>query len=280
MDTSETLVILGCGFTGTYAARLALAAGVRVVGTTRSPERAASLAKLGVDVRLTSRLDVDLVLPLLREDTRVLVTYPPDDATDAALLPLLSRAAAAVYISSTGVYGGAAGRIDEETPVDPTEPRAAARLRAEALVRAAGGVVLRAAAIYGPGRGLHVRLARGEHKVAEGGQSVVSRIHVEDLARLALAALDRAPKGEVFVVADEAPVPQAEVIDWLCARLGVAKPAEVPREHLPPTLRNDRRVDGGKLRQILHVSLNYPTYREGFVACLAEGADSSDLVRN
>lgn len=273
MYPTETLVLLGCGFTGTYAAKLALAAGIRVIGTTRSPERAALLSKLGVDVRLAPRLDEALVRPLLRDDTRVLVTYPPDPATDDAVLPLLSRAAAAVYLSSTGVYGGAAGHIDETTPVDPSEPRAAARLRAEALVRAAGGVVLRAAAIYGPGRGLHVRLARGEHKVAEGGQGVISRIHVEDLARLALAALDRAPKGEAFVVADEAPVPQAEVIDWLCARLGVPRPAEVPREHLPPTLRNDRHVDGRKLRQILNVSLEYPTYREGFEACLAAEAD-------
>ena len=273
MYPTETLVLLGCGFTGTYAAKLALAAGIRVIGTTRSPERAALLSKLGVDVRLAPRLDEALVRPLLRADTRVLVTYPPDPATDDAVLPLLSRAAAAVYLSSTGVYGGAAGHIDETTPVDPSEPRAAARLRAEALVRAAGGVVLRAAAIYGPGRGLHVRLARGEHKVAEGGQGVISRIHVEDLARLALAALDRAPKGEAFVVADEAPVPQAEVIDWLCARLGVPRPAEVPREHLPPTLRNDRHVDGRKLRQILNVSLEYPTYREGFEACLAAEAD-------
>ncbi|MDI1478582.1 NAD-dependent epimerase/dehydratase family protein [Polyangium sp. y55x31] len=279
MQASDTLVILGCGFTGTYAAKQALAAGTRVVGTTRSPERAAALSRLGVDVRLAPRLDEALVAPLVREDTRVLVTYPPDDAADASLLPLLYRAASAVYISSTGVYGSASGRIDEETPVDPSEPRAAARLQAEATVRAAGGIVLRAAAIYGPGRGLHVRLARGEHKIAEGGRSVISRIHVEDLARLALAALARAPKGEVFVVADDAPVPQSEVIDWLCARLGLPRPAEVPRADLPPTLRNDRRVDARKIRRSLGVSLDYPTYREGFVACLAAEADPTDLVR-
>ncbi len=269
MNESKTLVILGCGFTGTFAAQQALARGQHVVGTTRSPERAAFLSQIGVETRLAPRLDVALVSSLVHPDTHVLVTYPPEAATDAALLPLLSRAAASAYISSTGVYGSASGRIDEETPVDFREPRAAARLQAEALVRAAGGVVLRAAAIYGPGRGLHVRLQRGEHKVAEGAQSVISRIHVEDLARLALAALSGAPKGEVFVVADDAPVPQAEVIEWLCARLGVDKPAEVPRNHLPPTLRNDRRIDGRKIQQTLCVSLRYPTYREGFAACLA-----------
>jgi nucleoside-diphosphate-sugar epimerase len=222
---------------------------------------------MGIDVRVTARLDAEMGLSLVNDKARVLVTYPPDPATDQIILPLLSQARSAVYVSSTGVYGNASGRIDESTPVDPTEPRASARLAAESLARAAGAVILRAAAIYGPGRGLHVRLQRGEHRIAEGGRSVVSRIHVEDLARFSLAALDRGPKGEVFVVADDAPVPQAEVITWLCERLGVPLPAEVPREQLPATLQNDRRIDARKIQQTLGVSLLYPNYREGFANC-------------
>ena len=265
---AESLVILGCGFTGTAAARLWLKAGGRVIGTTRSPERAELLAKMGIDVRVVPRLDMETCLSLMNETPRVLVTYPPDPAMDQVILPLLSRARAAVYVSSTGVYGHASGRIDELTPVDPTEPRAASRIAAENLARAAGAVVLRAAAIYGPGRGLHVRLARGEHRIAEGGRSVVSRIHVEDLARFCLAALDRGSKGEVFVVADNAPVPQAEVITWLCEKLGVPLPAEIPRDKLPATLQNDRHIDARKIQHELGVSLQFPTYREGFMNCL------------
>jgi nucleoside-diphosphate-sugar epimerase len=264
---SESLVILGCGFTGITAARLWLETGGRVVGTTRSSARAESLTRMGIDVRVLPRVDVETGLSLINEKTSVLVTYPPDAETDRAILPLLSRARAAVYISSTGVYGHASGRIDESTPVDPSEPRAAQRLAAEELARAAGAVVLRAAAIYGPGRGLHVRLARGEHRIAEGGRSVVSRIHVDDLARFCLAALERGPKGEVFVVADDAPVPQAEVITWLCEKLGVPLPAEIPREQLPVTLQNDRRIDAGKIQRVLGVFLRFPTYREGFTNC-------------
>jgi nucleoside-diphosphate-sugar epimerase len=118
---------------------------------------------------------------------------------------------------------------------------------------------------------LHVRLAKGEHKVAGGGRNVVSRIHVEDLARLALGALERAQAGSTFVVADDAPVAQAEVIGWLCARMGVAAPNEVPREALPPTLQHDRAVDGRRIQRALGVTLRYPTYREGFGACLDVG---------
>ncbi len=264
---TESLVILGCGFTGLAAARSWLEAGGRVVGTTRSAARAESLAQMGIDVRVVPRLDGETGLLPIDEKTSVLVTYPPDAETDRAILPLLSRARAAVYISSTGVYGNASGYIDESTPVDLAEPRAALRFAAEQLARAAGAVVLRAAAIYGPGRGLHVRLAHGEHRIAEGGRSVVSRIHVEDLARFCLAAIERGPKGNVFVVADDAPVPQAEVITWLCEKLGVPLPAEIPREQLPVTLQNDRRIDARKIQQVLGLSLRFPTYREGFTNC-------------
>jgi len=191
-NTSELLVIIGCGFTGTVAARLWLEAGGHVIGTTRSPERGGALTKMGVDARVVSRLDAELGLSLIDERTRVLVTDPSEPATDHAILLLLSRARAAVYVSSTGVYGNASGRIDEVTPLDSAEPRAASRIAAENLARAAGAVVLRAAAIYGPGRGLHVRLAPGEHRIAEGGRSVVSWIHVEDLALLRSIAGPRA----------------------------------------------------------------------------------------
>ncbi len=270
MFEQRPLMILGCGYTGAEAARQALAAGRPVVGTTRSAERAAELARMGVDARVIARLE-DEVNALVPEGAEVLVTFPPDGRTDAVLAKALGRARAIAYISSTGVYGDAAGHIDEDTPVDGRDAKAAARLGAEEAYRAVGGIVLRAAAIYGPGRGLHVRLAKGEHKVAGGGRNVVSRIHVEDLARLSLAALERAEKGATFVVADDAPVPQAEVIGWLCERTGVAPPKEVPREALPPTLQHDRAVDGRRIQRVLGVGLRYPTYREGFGACLDAG---------
>ncbi|UQA62520.1 NAD-dependent epimerase/dehydratase family protein [Polyangium aurulentum] len=270
MSEQRPLIILGCGYTGAEAARQALAAGRRVVGTTRSPERASELSRVGVEARVVERLE-DEVAHLVPEGADVLVTFPPDGRTDVAIAKALGRARAIAYISSTGVYGDASGHIDEDTPVDGRDAKAAARLGAEEAYRAAGGIVLRAAAIYGPGRGLHVRLAKGEHKVAGGGRNVVSRIHVEDLARLALAALEKAEAGSTFVVADDAPVPQAEVIGWLCARMGVEAPKEVPREALPPTLQHDRAVDGRRIQRALGVGLRYPTYREGFGACLDGG---------
>ncbi|WP_437985367.1 NAD-dependent epimerase/dehydratase family protein [Sorangium sp. So ce117] len=281
LNTSPPLIVLGCGFTGAVVAGLRRASGGRVVATTRSPERATELAQAGIEVSVLPALTAEAVDRLVTDGADVLVAFPPDGATDAAIAPSLRRARAIAYVSSTAVYGDATGRIDEATPTSADGPRAAARLAAEDVYRARGAVVLRAAGIYGPGRGLHQRLLRGDFRMTgEGdqqGRNVVSRIHVEDLARLALAALERADRagpGEAFLVADDAPVPQIEVVRWLCARLGLALPAGAPREELHETLRHDRAVDNAKIKRALGMALLYPSYIEGFEACLAVEAEA------
>lgn len=262
------LVVLGCGFAGTAAARLALGLGRRVVATTRDPARAAALARDGVDARCAA-LTPSLVAALVADGADALVAFPPDGATDDAVAPSLGRARAVVYVSSTAVYGATTGRVDARTPVAPDDARGAARLAAEDLWRATGAVALRAAGIYGPGRGIHLRLARGELRVAADAGSVVSRIHVEDLAALCLAALDRAPPGAVFVAADAAPVPQGEAIRWLAARLGVAHPPTADAVSAGEGRFRDRAVDASATLAALGVALRFPSYREGFEHALS-----------
>jgi nucleoside-diphosphate-sugar epimerase len=175
------------------------------------------------------------------------------------------------------VYGSARGRVDDSTDVDASDPRAAARLAAERAYLDRGAIVLRAAGIYGPGRGLHRRILEGTFRIPGDGTNVVSRIHVTDLARFALAALDRPDLGGAFVVADDAPVPQIEAIRWLCDRLGVALPPSAPIDEVASTLRHDRAVDNARIKSALSMSLLYPSYREGFEACLsAEGVSRLD----
>jgi nucleoside-diphosphate-sugar epimerase len=199
----------------------------------------------------------------------VVVTFPPDGRTDARIAPGLAKARAVVYLSSTGVYGAATGRVDELTPVDPEAPRAGLRLQAEEIYRERGGIILRAAGIYGPERGLHLRLLRGEHRLPGRGENVVSRIHVDDLAMLALASLEQAEHGAIFDCADDAPVPQREVVTWLCARLSLPLPPSVDALSVDLSLRGDRAIDGSKIQHALGVKLAFPSYREGFADCLA-----------
>jgi nucleoside-diphosphate-sugar epimerase len=283
--TLPRLVILGCGFAGAEVARRAIAAGYEVLATTRQPERRAGLERIGLELQVAPRLTADRVRHWVRDGAEVLVAFPPDGSTDAEIAPALGAASHVVYISTTGVYGAHRGRVDEATLVDPSEPRVRQRLDAERSYREGGATVLRAAGIYGPGRGLHLRIKNGTFRIPGDGQSVVSRIHVADLAEMVLGVFRRARVGgdthaapsDVFVAADDAPVPQMEAIAWLCRRLGVPLPTSVPIDEAPVTLRHNRAVDNGRIKSWIGLALLYPSYREGFEACLAAEA-SVDAV--
>lgn len=262
------VVVLGCGFTGEAITRIAAAKGYVATATTRAPARAEALRAAGFHAVVAATPSEIARVP--RSGDLVAVTFPPDDPTDALVAESLRAALGAVYISSTSVYGAARGRVDDATPVDPHAPRSAPRLAAESRYLGAGATVLRAPGIYGPGRGLHVRVASGRYRLPADGSRVVSRIHVDDLAALAFAALERGVRGRVLVVGDDAPVPQREVVAWLAERLGVPMPASVPLDEVDESLRADRAVDASEAKRALGVSLRYPTYREGFEACFAQ----------
>lgn len=277
---TSRLLILGGGFTGAAVARRALAAGARVLATTRHAERADSLRASGVEAVVLPELHPELLSPHVDEATRVLVTFPPDGATDRLLAPRLSRAASVAYVSSTGVYGDTQGKVDEDTPTRAETARGVARVEAEAAWRAAGAVVVRAPGIYGPGRGMHLRLARGAFRIPGDGTRFVSRVHVDDLAAALWSLLARGERASTFVMGDAEPAPHLEVVRWLSDALGLPLPPHAPLSEVDETLRNDRRIDASRLRSYLELPLAYPTYREGFTHCLAVDRDALALARS
>lgn len=228
--------------------------------TVRNEERAAALREEGFDVRQTPALASE-IRQHIDARTHVAVCFPPDEATDAQLAPALSAARAITYISSTGVYGDLRGTIDDATPLPATNARSAPILAAEAHYRRVGATVLRCPGIYGPERGLHARVVRGQHRIPGDGSRASSRIHVDDLAALILAA--SSVRGKTFVVGDLAPGPQIDVVRFICEAYGVALPDSLPLEDAPASLRADRRVDPSRALAMLGVKLRYPSYREG-----------------
>lgn len=267
MSTSfPTLLLLGFGGLGAAVARAA-ATERAVIATTRQAERVAHLASFDVQALHTPTLQPAEVAALA-EGADVLVSFPPDGVTDAAIAPSLSKARRVVYISTTGVYGTRRGRIDDTTPVDPSSAHAAPRLEAEQRYRSEGAIVLRAPGLYDASYGLHKRLLSGTYKLPGDGSGHICRIHLDDLATLSLAALARGTPGETFVVGDLAPVPQVEVVTYLCEKLGLPMPPSAPLSEVPSTMRGDRQIDASRALSTLGVTLRYPTYREGFAAAI------------
>jgi len=255
------ILILGCGYAGSAVARRARDQGLEVLTVVRSDAHAHALAQAGFEVLQKPALDASVVARI-DAHTQVVIAFAPDGVTDAQLAPLLSGAAAITYISSTGVYGERTGPIDDTTPL-PAHPseRAARILAAEAYYRAEGASVLRCPAIYGPDRGLHMRILRGEHRIPGDGSRTLSRIHIEDLASFVLAAA--AERGETFVVSDLFPAPQLEVVRFVCEAYGVPLPPFVPLHEVPESLRADRQIDPTRALSVLGVTLRFPSFREG-----------------
>ncbi|MEY4581496.1 MAG: hypothetical protein RL701_6199 [Pseudomonadota bacterium] len=257
----ERVLILGCGYVGERVLALARARGLPVVATVRSQARVPELERAGAHVLCAAELGGE-IRAHVDATTRVVVAFPGEPATDARILPWLCGAHSVVYISSTGVYGELSGRIDATTPLPAAGAARVERLQsAEARYARVGATLLRSPAIYGPDRGLHMRILRGEHRVPGDGSQWLSRIHAFDLAQFALATT--ADRGRAFVVGDLEPAPHIQVVRFVCETYGVPLPPEAPLASLHASLRADRAVDASHALQQFGVTLRYPSYRQG-----------------
>lgn len=219
-------------------------------------------------LRLSTLVDAcDAVLcsiPTLRVNGELVERVP---AIVNAIRGLVPRA---IYLSTTGVYGKQ-HRIDELTPAAPTTHRELLRVEAENSVLSAftSPLVLRPAAIYGPGRGVHVSMQQRRYRLTGDGSNYISRIHVDDLAAHVIAALGSDLTG-AWPVADEWPCSQREMAVFCAELLGLPVPGETEPLNASETLRANRRVDGTGVRRRLGISLRYPSYREGVPASINE----------
>jgi len=278
-EFSEFL-ILGCGFTGKRVARRLLEAGLPVAATARDAGSLAELAESGARTASFDALAGDAperLRALARPGCAVLYSIPTVRTGDEKIEPaprlapaLEGLAARIVYLSTTGVYGDAK-RVDETTQATPASQRQ--RLRVEAEQAFVGGpwetLILRPAAIYGPGRGVHEAVSEGRYRLAGDGSNYVSRIHVDDLAAVAARGLTSDLTG-AYPVADREPCPSREIAE-LCSELtGTPLPAPTTKDRLSETRRSDRRVDARAVFERLGLELLYPSYRQGIPAAIAE----------
>lgn len=284
---SGTLLSLGHGYSARALARR-LGPDWRIIGTTRSPEKAQVLSAEGIEPRIwpdPSR-GTDLAADIAAA-THILSSAGPGEDGDP-FLPELGPALIAArprwvgYLSTTGVYGDFGGAwVDEETPLNPTTRRGQLRVAAEAAWRETaekGGWplhIFRLAGIYGPGRGPFAKVRAGTARAIVKPGQVFSRIHVEDIAQVVAASMAAAfPDGRIYNVNDDEPAPPQDVLAHAAHLLGVAPPQEVPFDSAEMTpmaasfYAECKRTRNDRMKSDLGISLMYPTYREGLAALL------------
>jgi nucleoside-diphosphate-sugar epimerase len=287
----RTLLSLGHGYSARALARRLVPEGWTVIGTTRSPEKAARLGDEGVEPLVWPGADLR---PALARATHLLTSVAPGEAGDPVLMAAgeaIARAAPHIewvgYLSTTGVYGDhAGGWVDETTQLTATTRRGQLRVAAEEAWRELAsrtGLALhifRLAGIYGPGRGPFEKVRDGTaRRIIKPGQ-VFSRTHVEDIAQVLHASILRPNPGAAYNVCDDDPAPPEDVLLHAAALLGLPPPPEVPFDEaeMSPMARSfyaeSKRVRNDRIKEDLGVVLRYPSYREGLAALLEEEAGS------
>jgi nucleoside-diphosphate-sugar epimerase len=263
------MLILGMGYTGSRLATRLRADGWHVTGVRRTADAGA----IAFD-------DDSGVRSAITRATHILSSVPPEGQAD----PVLTRFGAAIaaapalwtgYLSSTGVYGDAAGAwVDESSPVG--SGRRGARVQADADWGALRPDMrrFRLPGIYGPGRSALDRVREGRAHRIDLPDQIFSRAHVDDIAAGIVASFDGPPG--VYNLADDLPCAQNRLIEAACVMLGEGLPALMTLQdaQLSPMARSfyaeNRRVANGRAKRLLGWTPRYPTYREGLAACLAE----------
>ena len=278
---TKTLLSFGHGYSARALARI-LPNEWRIIGTTRSEDKAADILANGTEPRVWPGADL---APALNAATHMLISAGPSEGGDPVLNSLRNEIAARKnqfqwvgYLSTTGVYGDhQGGWVDETTPLTPSTKRGQMRVDAEAAWQTLGLPlhIFRLAGIYGPGRGPFAKVRNGTaRRIIKDGQ-VFSRIHVDDIAQVLAASIVRPNPGAIYNLCDDDPAPPQDVIAHAAHLLGLPTPPAQDYEtaDMTPMARSfyaeSKKVDNTRIKTELGVKLIYPDYRAGLAALLA-----------
>ncbi|MEN8722051.1 MAG: SDR family oxidoreductase [Alphaproteobacteria bacterium] len=277
-DQTNTLLILGLGYTARLIASKAQQAGFVVVGTARTPSPA--------DKDVLRFDDTVAVAAAINSATHILSSVPPAPDHD----PVLSLYGDAIksstakwvgYLSTTGVYGNTDGAwVDETSPCAPSSPRAARRVRDEQAWADHTGdrlTTFRIAGIYGPGRSPLDQLTADTARRIDKPGHAFGRIHVEDIANAVVTAMQQRAHN-IYNLCDDEPAAPADVTAFAADLLGITPPplvayGEANLSDMAKTFWMDnRRVRNDRLKNLIGGTLLYPTYREGLIALSRQAA--------
>lgn len=278
---NDNFFMFGFGYTAHALAKRLQERGINSIGTTRH------LRTKEIEHAAEEKL-IDFEDPAiddyLSKAQYLLISVPPiPDIGDLVLFKyseLIKKHATHLqwvgYLSSTSVYGDHQGNwVDEDSDCKPQGLSGSSRLKAEqawlsfAKSNQIPLHIFRLAGIYGPGRNPIQRICAGKSfSIFKEGQ-FFSRIHVDDIVSVLLASINATHPLSIYNVADDEPA-ASHVVD-ACAALLLNRAAlpllPLAKVSLSPSEKDlyssNRRVSNLRIKQELHVFLQYPTFREG-----------------
>ena len=280
------LTIVGCGDIGVRIAEK-LKHKYRIFGLARRFNQAALLRSQGV-VPIMGDLDDAKTLDRISgisEDVLHLAPPQPTGQCDnrtSNLIACLKKKCMLpqrlVYISTSGVYGDASGKVVSEIHrTMPNSDRAKRRLSAEKNLRKFGqdmGVsvsILRVPGIYSKDRLPIDRLLDETPMILKHQDSYTNHIHVVDLVNIIIATFNTGRIGRIYNVSDDSKLRIGDYFDVVAEHKGLKKPARISKEKarvkIPAQLfsfiNESRIIDNSRMKRELGIILKYPTVEEG-----------------
>jgi len=262
---SRTALLFGLGYTAKALLPALKAAGYNVIATVRRPEKAERLSKLmGVRVLTFTGSSTPEIAAAISEAEIILSSAGPSDAGRDPVLnavPDIAERAKKVkwagYLSATSVYGDRGGKwafawLESGLPIH----------------------VFRLAGIYGPNifgqsRNAFDRIRMGRAKAVVKPGHVVNRIHVEDIASVVMASIERPNPVQIYNVADGNPAPPQNVLEFAADLIKETRPDNVNFEtaELSDMARSfyteTKRIDNSRAQNELGWMPRFATYRDG-----------------
>tara|TARA_Y100000588_G_scaffold383824_1_gene473927 strand:+ start:1025 stop:1903 length:879 start_codon:yes stop_codon:yes gene_type:complete len=189
------------------------------------------------------------------------------------------------YLSSTSVYGDHRGAWVYET--SPSVNLKAHSLGHDRLMIEKAYLkyyeahhlpihIFRLAGIYGPGRCAIERIQQGKRHTIYEPKQYFSRVHIEDIVKTLIASIQKPMPGEVFNICDDKPSPSFEVDEFAAGLLNVPPPQRITLNEANLSqmgqefYQNNKRVSNQKLKELLGIKLQYPSYQQGLKAIFKE----------
>lgn len=269
--------IFGYGYTAKALAIELIMQGFKVIATSRTPDQYIKTPNLEV-IHFES---LKIKKHLEQTDYLLLSIPPQNNGIDLVLQQYgdflrTSSFRWIGYLSSTGVYGDHQGHwVNETSSCTPHSSTAIARLKAEqewflfAQKYQLPLHIFRLSGIYGPQRNIIERIKLGKKfSICKKGQ-IFCRIHVDDIVSTLHASMQAPNPLSVYNVSDDEPC-ASQVVDnyatQLMHRTALAlvnyKEANLSQRELE-FYSSSRKVCNKKIKQELHISLKYPSYKEG-----------------
>ncbi|MCX5810076.1 MAG: GDP-mannose 4,6-dehydratase [Proteobacteria bacterium] len=140
-----------------------------------------------------------------------------------------------VHISSPEVYGACVGVVKEDAPLNPSTPYAASKAAGDLSLFAFVKnykfplVMIRSTNVYGAHQQLFKIIPRSiiyikSGKIIElhgGGNAVKSYIHIRDISRGEMAAMEKGKIGEIYHLSPDSGVAVKDVVKIICQKMDI-----------------------------------------------------------